>query len=171
MLASAHTTQKRKPKGQKKQKTKNKRNSATLSGAEATTTVFTFLRNRWKTTDKGFFSLANLQVFSVTVFKSRPRRVVDVGEVARIIINGQQQFLQDIQLKVVQVERSVSWFVFWAQSNTRDYIWAEGDFHKQIYSWKDHKAEVRPEEKSKNTEICRENLRNEIQLKGPQTEK
>ena len=30
-----------------------------------------------------------------------------------------------------------------------------------------NKAEVRPEEQSAKTESCRDNLRNEIQLKGP----
>ena len=30
-----------------------------------------------------------------------------------------------------------------------------------------NKAEIRPEERSEKTESCRENLWNEIQLKGP----
>ena len=31
-----------------------------------------------------------------------------------------------------------------------------------------NKAEIRPEEESENTESCKENLWNKIQLKGPQ---
>ena len=34
-----------------------------------------------------------------------------------------------------------------------------------------NKAEIRPEEQSEKTESCRENLLNEIQLKGPRREK
>ena len=57
--------------------------------------------------------------------------------------------------------------VFWAQSTITDYITAEEDFHKEIHSWKDHKAEIRLEEQSEKVESCRENLGNEVQLKGP----
>ena len=42
------------------------------------------------------------------------------------------------------------------------------DFLKDMYCWKDNKAELRPEEEqSEKAESCRENLWNEIQLKGP----
>ena len=34
-----------------------------------------------------------------------------------------------------------------------------------------NKAEIRPEEQSQEAESCRENLRNEIQLKRPQRQK
>ena len=57
-----------------------------------------------------------------------------------------------------------------AQSTTEDYIRAEGDFHKEIYLCivgRTNKAEIRPEEQGAKAESCRENLRNEIQLKGP----
>ena len=54
-----------------------------------------------------------------------------------------------------------------AQSITKDYIRAEGHFHKEIYSSKDRRAKTGPEEQSEKAESCRENLRNEIQLKGP----
>ena len=53
------------------------------------------------------------------------------------------------------------------QSTTRDYIRAEGDFHKEIYIVKrTNKTEIRPEVQSEKTERCRENLWNEMQLKG-----
>ena len=45
-----------------------------------------------------------------------------------------------------------------------DHIRAEGDFH--IVKWT-NMAEIRPEEQSEKAESCRENLWNEIQLKGP----
>ena len=42
---------------------------------------------------------------------------------------------------------------FWAQSTSRDYIRAEGDVHKEIYSWKDQEdREIRQEEQSEKTE-------------------
>ena len=34
----------------------------------------------------------------------------------------------------------VSWLVYGTQSTTRDYIRAEGDFRKEIYSWKDQQG-------------------------------
>ena len=30
--------------------------------------------------------------------------------------------------------------MFWAQSTTRNYIRADGDFHEEIYSWKDYES-------------------------------
>ena len=52
------------------------------------------------------------------------------------------------------------------QSTTKDYIRAEGDFHQEIVE-RINKAEIRQEEQSQKAESCRENLWNEIQLKGP----
>ena len=43
---------------------------------------------------------------------------------------------------------------------------AEGYFRNEIYSSRTNKAEKRPEEQSEKAESCRENLRNEIRLKG-----
>ena len=56
-----------------------------------------------------------------------------------------------------------------AQSTTKDYIRAGGDFHKEIQNIveRTNKAEIRPEEKSEKAESCQEYIRNEIQLKGP----
>ena len=48
-----------------------------------------------------------------------------------------------------------------------DYIRAEGDFQKRYIAERTNDAEIRPEEKSEKTESRRENLWNEIQLKGP----
>ena len=53
-----------------------------------------------------------------------------------------------------------------------DYIRAEGDFHEERYIYiytaeRNNKAEIRLEEQSEKAESCRENLWNEIQLKGP----
>ena len=48
-----------------------------------------------------------------------------------------------------------------------DYIRAEGDFLKEMYiTERTNKAEIRLEEQSEKAESCRENLWNEIQLKG-----
>ena len=48
-----------------------------------------------------------------------------------------------------------------------DNVRAEGDLHKEIYTERtNNKAELRREERSEKDESCRENLRNEIQLKG-----
>ena len=47
----------------------------------------------------------------------------------------------------------------------------KGTFIKRYTVEKTSKAEIRPEEKSEKAESCCENLWNEIQLKGPQTEK
>ena len=59
--------------------------------------------------------------------------------------------------------------VLYAQSTTKYYIRAEGDFHKEIYIVEmTNEAEIRPEEQSKKAESGRENLWNEIQLKGPE---
>ena len=56
-----------------------------------------------------------------------------------------------------------------AQSTTEDYIRAEGDFHKKRYIVeRTNETEIRPEEQNEKTESCRENLGNEIQLKGTQ---
>ena len=45
---------------------------------------------------------------------------------------------------------------------------AEGDFHKERYMVeRTNMAEIRPGEQSEKAESCRENLWNEIQLKGP----
>ena len=44
---------------------------------------------------------------------------------------------------------------------------AEGDFIKRYTVERTNKAEIRLGEQSENTESCRENLRNEIQVKGP----
>ena len=50
-----------------------------------------------------------------------------------------------------------------AQSTTKDYIRAEGDFHEEIIIVeRTNEADVRPEEQ-KTAESCRE----KIQLKGP----
>ena len=38
------------------------------------------------------------------------------------------------------IDELVGQLVFWAQSTTTDYIRAEGDFHKEIYSWKDQQG-------------------------------
>ena len=43
-------------------------------------------------------------------------------------------------------------------------------FIKRYIVERTNKAEIRPEELSEKTEICRENSRNEIKLKGPLTE-
>ena len=44
---------------------------------------------------------------------------------------------------------------------------AEEDFHEEMYIVeKTNKAEIKPEEQSKKTESCWENLWKEIQLKG-----
>ena len=51
------------------------------------------------------------------------------------------------------------------QSTTKDYIRAEGDFHKEKYSSKDQSGRPRPEEQSGIAESFQENLWNEIQLK------
>ena len=40
-------------------------------------------------------------------------------------------------------------------------------FIKRCIAERTNKAEIRPEEQSEKAESCRENLRNQIQLKGP----
>ena len=48
-----------------------------------------------------------------------------------------------------------------------DYIRAEGDFsERDIIVERTNEAEIRPEEQNEDTESCRENLWNEIQLKA-----
>ena len=55
-----------------------------------------------------------------------------------------------------------------AQSTKKNSIKAEGDFHKERYiAERTNKAEIRPEVQSEKAEGCRENLWNEMQLKGP----
>ena len=50
-----------------------------------------------------------------------------------------------------------------AQSTTKDYIRAEGDFHKEIQIVeRTNRAEMRPEEQSEKAESCQENLWNEL---------
>ena len=54
------------------------------------------------------------------------------------------------------------------QSTTKDYIGADRDFHKRRYIVEStNEAKIRLKEQSDKTESCRENLRNEMQLKGP----
>ena len=47
----------------------------------------------------------------------------------------------------------------------------EGDFHKRYIVERTRKAEIRPKEQSEKAKRCRENLWNEIQLKGPYRQK
>ena len=54
-----------------------------------------------------------------------------------------------------------------AHSTTKDYIRAEGDFHKRYMIEMTNKAEIGLQEQNEKAESCRENLWNEIQLKGP----
>ena len=61
----------------------------------------------------------------------------------------------------------ISWLVLYAQSTTKDYIRAEGDFYKRCVVERTNRAEIRPEEQSEKVGSCRENLWNEIQMKGP----
>ena len=56
--------------------------------------------------------------------------------------------------------------VLYAQSTTKDYIKAEGDFVKRYITERTNKVEIRPEEQSEKAESCRENLWNNVQLKG-----
>ena len=52
----------------------------------------------------------------------------------------------------IHLHRSVKFLVFWAQSTTRDYLKAEGDFHKEIiHRWKDQQG--RPEEQWESGEL------------------
>ena len=53
-----------------------------------------------------------------------------------------------------------------AQSTTKDYVRAEGDFHKELKE-KTNKAEITPKEQSEKADSVRETLWNKIQLKGP----
>ena len=60
--------------------------------------------------------------------------------------------------------------MLYAQSITKDYISAEGDIPLSLslsLVERNNKAEIRPEEQSQKAESYRENLWNEIQLKGP----
>ena len=52
-----------------------------------------------------------------------------------------------------------------AHSTTKDYIRAEGDFHKRYMDERTNKAEIRPEERVRMQSFG-ENLWNEIQLRG-----
>ena len=47
----------------------------------------------------------------------------------------------------------------------------EENFIKRSVVERTKKAEIRPEEQSEKAKSCQENLRNEIQLKGPQRQK
>ena len=61
----------------------------------------------------------------------------------------------------------VSYLVLLIQSTTKNYIRAEGDFHEEIYIWKDQSGRERPEKQSEKAKSCWEHVWNEIQLKGP----
>ena len=54
-----------------------------------------------------------------------------------------------------------------AGNHYREYIKPEGDFHKEVHSCKDQYGRDKTGEQSEKTANCRENLWNEIQLKGP----
>ena len=54
----------------------------------------------------------------------------------------------------------------WGQL-AKDYIRAEGDFHKRYIVQRTTKAEIRPGGQSEKAESYRENLWNGIQVKGP----
>ena len=58
-----------------------------------------------------------------------------------------------------------------AQSTTADYIRARSTFIKSSVVERTNKAEIRREEQSETVESCRENVWNEIQLKGPLRQK
>ena len=53
------------------------------------------------------------------------------------------------------------------QSTTNDYIGVKETFIKRYIVERTIKAETRPEEQSETAESYRENLWNEMQLKGP----
>ena len=55
--------------------------------------------------------------------------------------------------------------IFSARSTTKDFIRAEGDFHKKkrYIVERTNKAEIRPEEQSAKVESCPENLWNTIE--------
>ena len=61
--------------------------------------------------------------------------------------------------------------VLYAQSTTKDYIRAEGNFHEENIVERTNKAKIRPEEQSEKVENCREKFSNEIQLKRPHRQK
>ena len=61
--------------------------------------------------------------------------------------------------------------VLQAQSTTKDYIGAEGDFIRRYIVERTNMAEIRPEEQSEKAESCQESLWNEIQLRGTKRHK
>ena len=64
----------------------------------------------------------------------------------------------------------VSWLVYWCFGSSRPLRITSGlkeTFIKSCIIERTSKAEVRSEEQSENTECCRENLWNKMQLKGP----
>ena len=68
----------------------------------------------------------------------------------------------------------VSWLVSWCfkPSQPQKIISGlRGTFIKRYIVERTSKAEIRPAEQSEKAESCRENLWNEVQLKGPQRQK
>ena len=66
--------------------------------------------------------------------------------------------------------RLVSWLVNGCFEPSEPLVIISGlkeTFMKRYILERTNKAEIRPEEQSEKRECCRENLRNEIQLKGP----
>ena len=48
-----------------------------------------------------------------------------------------------------------------------DYIWAEGDFHEELYSWKDQQGKKKTGRTEWESGELSGELWNETQLKGP----
>ena len=61
--------------------------------------------------------------------------------------------------------------MLYAQSTTKDYIRAGGDFKEIHIVEKTNRAGIRLEGHSEKVESCPQNLWNEILLKGPSTKK
>ena len=63
----------------------------------------------------------------------------------------------------------VEWLLVGALSpvNDKDCIRAQETFIERYVVERTNEAQIRPKEQSKKAERCRENLWNEIQLKGP----
>ena len=73
------------------------------------------------------------QYMEESAIKKNIKKIIFIAFRRRTVTNRMRQFLVDL---VASKRRLISKLVFWAQSTTKDFIRAEGDFHKVIYNWK-----------------------------------
>ena len=82
--------------------------------------------------------------------------IITTNPLTARVAGAPQMILQPV-FSIFSLFSTALWDLPKAQSTTKDYFRAEGDFHNEIYIERTNKAETRPEEESEIVGSCREN--------------